>query len=162
VFDHAIFGFLREMATPSEIFWPRGAGGAPAPAFRTHISWSRDRVVRMSVKVRAPMRRKSPLGRYCTRRKPAWTKWPVSRRVILVARSISKASPKLFDMKAMRRSSGDQDARSPKPVSRVTFAGSCSSGFPLFFGSAETSGARKAAASAIRGAAFKGDPGTRS
>ena len=105
-------------------------GGAFASAFITHISWSRERVVRMSVNVRAPIRNRSPLGRYCTRRNPGCTKWPVSRRMRRVARSISKASPKLFDMKAMRLSSGDQAARSPKPVSWVMCGGSCVSGLP--------------------------------
>jgi hypothetical protein len=35
-----------------------------------------------------------------------------------------KASPKLFDMKAIRWPSGDQAARSPKPVSSVMWDGS--------------------------------------
>jgi hypothetical protein len=63
VLDQAIFASRREMATPSEILWPSAVGGVRASAFSTHISWSRERVVRMSVNVRAPIRRKSPLGR---------------------------------------------------------------------------------------------------
>jgi hypothetical protein len=52
-------------------------------------------------------------------------------RVIRVARSISKAPPKLFDMKATRLPSGDQTARSPKSVRRVMFGGRLSSGLPV-------------------------------
>ena len=37
-------------------------------AFITHISWSRERVVRMSVNVRAPIRKSRRSGRYWTRR----------------------------------------------------------------------------------------------
>src|SRR5438067_6344634 len=153
VLDHAIFMRLREMATPSEILCPSGVGGAPASALSTHISWSRARVVRMSVKLRAPMRKKSPLGRYCTRRNPAWAKWPVSRRIVLVATSTSKASPKLLAMNATRLWSGDQEGRSPKPVSWTMFDGSCDSGLPALLDCAPTEGgsaARTASAAVDR------------
>src|SRR5215212_3210941 len=50
--------------------------------------------------------------------------------MIPVAASTSYASPKLFSMKAIRFPSGDHDARSPKWVSRVMFAGRLSSGLP--------------------------------
>ncbi len=46
--------------------------------------------------------------------------------------STSYASPKLFSMKAMRRPSGDHEARSPKWVSRLMFDGRLSSGLPVF------------------------------
>jgi hypothetical protein len=47
-----------------------------------------------------------------------------------VATSTTKASPKLLAMKAIRVPSGDQEARSPKPVSWRMCRGNCSSGLP--------------------------------
>jgi hypothetical protein len=85
----------------------------------------------MSVKVRAPIRKKSPVGKYWTRRKPA-DGAGVNSRIVFVATSTTKASPKLLAMNAIRVPSGDHEARSPNPVSCRMCGGSRSSGLPRF------------------------------
>ena len=57
-----------------------------------------------------------------TRRNAAPGTLQVRQRIARVSRSITKASPKLFAMKATRRLSGETSARSPKCVSTSTFA----------------------------------------
>src|SRR3954469_25618254 len=54
--------------------------------------------------------------------------------MVRVRTSMSNASPKLFDMKAIRVPSGDHDARSPNQVRCVMFGGRGSSGLPTFGG----------------------------
>jgi hypothetical protein len=57
VFAHAMRMRLREIATPSLTFWPSATGAERAPDLMIQNSSSRSRVVRMSLKSRAPMRR---------------------------------------------------------------------------------------------------------
>ena len=57
VFAQAMRMRVREMATPSLTRWPSATGGVRAPDFMIQNSCSRSRVVRMSLKSRAPMRR---------------------------------------------------------------------------------------------------------
>ena len=66
-----------------------------------------------------------------TRRKAAPGTLQVRQRIARVSRSITKASPKLFAMKATRRLSGEMSARSPKWVRTSTFAGRWSSGLSV-------------------------------